>query len=72
MLVVTHSYKCHGCIGSLTLMKQYHLGIHKYAEISDSISDIRLHTLEQNLETVTVTDVIAMVEIVKLGEHLFI
>lgn len=44
MLVVTHSYKCHDRSGSLTLMKQYCLGIQKYAEGSDSISDIRRDT----------------------------
>lgn len=71
--VLTHSYKCHDRSGSLTLVKQYRLGIPKYAEGSDSISDLRRHTLEQDLETVPLTDAIAMVEIVvKLGEHLFI
>ena len=36
-------------------------------------SQISEETLEQNLETFTETDAIAMVEmVVKLGEHLFI
>lgn len=72
MLMVTHSYKCHDC-SALSLWWNNIVWESRSMQRDQTRSQISDEILEQNLETVTETDAIAMVEIVvKLVGHLFI